>query len=110
MIAKRNFVRYLSHEIRNPINTAHVGLQIVEANMENSIFDLHENLDIIKDCSSSCKLAVDILNDILSYDKLESGDMKLNRQLIPVKVLLEKALRQFSVQVLKCYFTLLFCV
>ncbi len=92
-------MRYISHEIRNPINTVHVGLQLVADNMRNSNFNLRENLDIVEDCHNGCKLAVDILTDILSYDKLESGDMKLNRSLVSILSLLDQAHKQFTLQV-----------
>ncbi len=58
-----------------------------------------EVTEIIEDCQRSCETAVEILNEILTYDKLEAGDMKLNFAPISVKQLIEKNVNPFRVHV-----------
>jgi signal transduction histidine kinase len=56
-------------------------------------------VELLEDTYLSCQTAVEILNDILSYDKLEASDMKLNYSVVDVKSLLERCISPFSVQV-----------
>jgi signal transduction histidine kinase len=56
-------------------------------------------IELLEDTYLSCQTAVEILNDILSYDKLEASDMKLNYSVVDVKSLLERCISPFSVQV-----------
>ena len=72
--------------------------------MEDQNFHASDIRDIVKDCNNSCKLAVDILTDILAYDKLEAGDMKLHCAPIPVRLLLHSAQKLFLTQVLALLF------
>lgn len=56
-------------------------------------------IELLEDTNLSCLTAVEILNDILSYDKLEASDMKLNYSVIDVKSLLERCVAPFAIQV-----------
>jgi signal transduction histidine kinase len=56
-------------------------------------------IELLEDTFLSCQTAAEILNDILSYDKLEASDMKLNHSVIDVKTLLERCVTPFHVQV-----------
>lgn len=188
---KRNFIRYISHEIRNPLNVVLIGLQLTlrvlkssqiqaqsveddfmtnmqplaegslqpiagtdvvpskmqlvstsnfghkmldgrsngnvdETNhnddnvMKDSVKDGVKNgvkemsmksvdsnatdpcgkcIEIVEDCLNSCQSAVEIFNDILIYDKIEAGEIKLNFALIDVKSLIEKNIKPFRIQV-----------
>lgn len=97
---KRNFVRFISHEIRTPLNTVSMGLQLVISDMEEKIAsnslnreqtttdpvvivnelinDTKTRLNMVKQSNESCEIAIDILNDILTYDKLDSKDLVLH--------------------------------
>lgn len=56
-------------------------------------------IELLEDTNLSCLTAVEILNDILSYDKLEASDMKLNYSIIDAKSLLEHCVAPFTIQV-----------
>lgn len=76
---KRNFVRHVSHEIRTPLSTVFSGLELIAVKL-NKLQVSHgvaEVLDDIQDVSSSCDAALLIVNDLLSYEKLDSGLMTL---------------------------------
>jgi signal transduction histidine kinase len=69
---KRNFVRYIGHEIRTPLNTVCMGLELVETKLK----DIDVSEDVFEDLVElkvSVDTAVYILNDLLAYEKLESG-------------------------------------
>jgi signal transduction histidine kinase len=102
---KRTFVRYVSHEIRTPLNTVSMGLKLIqdlkqrqeekkarkleaiaegnhaakeEAGSEDE--DIFEMTDEIKE---SCDIAINILNDLLLYEKMEGGLLELDKQKEP---------------------------
>jgi CheY-like chemotaxis protein len=52
----------------------------------------------LADIEESCHTAVDILTDLLTYEKLEAGLMTLERSRVPVVDLIEKALAPFRIQ------------
>ena len=54
--------------------------------------------DTLCDVNISCKAALDILNDLLCFDKLESGILELHKQEIPVLSFVADCLGMFSVQ------------
>ena len=67
---KRMFVRYVSHEIRTPLNAVVIGLSY----MRKQFTDMGQDLvDLVEEVRMSCDAAVDILNDLLTYEKLDGG-------------------------------------
>lgn len=91
---KRIFVRYVSHEIRTPLNVALLGLKCLE-NDEAASDARHQLLD---DVHTSCAMAVDILNDLLLYEKMDDGIFALAPSEVSVSALLQEAERLFQVQ------------
>lgn len=59
--------------------------------------DLDE-LDTVSDVTAACKTAVDILNDLLCFDMLESGILELHKQEIAVLPFLYENIKLFSTQ------------
>eukprot|EP00607_Mallomonas_marina_P010903 CAMPEP_0182422756 /NCGR_PEP_ID=MMETSP1167-20130531/8538_1 /TAXON_ID=2988 /ORGANISM="Mallomonas Sp, Strain CCMP3275" /LENGTH=440 /DNA_ID=CAMNT_0024601091 /DNA_START=814 /DNA_END=2136 /DNA_ORIENTATION=- len=57
-----------------------------------------EALDTIIDLSFSCDIAIDTLNDLLNYEKVESGLMTLDSKVFSVMPTLTKALHPFYIQ------------
>jgi len=94
---KRVFVRYVSHEMRTPLNTACMGLEVLASDLKKHRVsnDCYELVDEIKD---SCQSGIRILDDLLDYDKLEGGIMKLDRTLITAWDLLEEAMQSIILQ------------
>ena len=95
--SKKQFVRYISHEIRTPLNTVFMGIQLASKQLtQNNVEDVGS---ILHDVEESCVTAVDILNDILLYDKIEDGRMTLERVLISAHKLVKNVADRFIVQV-----------
>ena len=80
---KREFVRYVSHEIRSPLNVAHAGLEILKAELE-AIRAPISILNLLDDIFSSSNTAIEILNDMLHYEHIDSGTFKLEMAVIPL--------------------------
>jgi signal transduction histidine kinase len=54
----------------------------------------------------SCEAAIDILNDLLCYEKLECGILELHKEEITVEPYLSDCLSMFAVQARECGVTM----
>lgn len=93
---KRMFVRYISHEIRTPLNTAIMGLQVLTQSLNT--YNDHDNLEVVQDISKSCDIAVNILNELLTFDKLQSGTLLIEKSRVNAMSLVEETVRPFQIQ------------
>ena len=141
--ARRQFMRFVSHEVRTPLNSVAMGLHLLQSDLAKVLgFDsptclrAHEDFAAAiegakgefvptskfknpdkKDnsfSSSECQRkalewfrlsqeievntqgAVDILNDLLNYDKIERGTLRLQLDVILVWSLIEKVILEFK--------------
>ena len=92
------FVRMVSHEIRTPLNAVLVGLNIIKHELKRAHCN-EEALETWSDVKSSCGIAVEILDNLLLYDKLEAGIMILDTEVISAWQFLNKAVQPFHLQV-----------
>jgi signal transduction histidine kinase len=97
-VVKRNFVRYISHEIRTPLNTVAMGLHLAMKELQKNSNINKKSIEIINDIQKSCDTSVEILNDILTYDKLEAGDLKLNMITLPIRDAIIEIVSSFDIQ------------
>ena len=78
---KRLFVRSVSHEIRTPLSIVMSGIYL----LENRVCAHDEQVrDIVVEMKSSCRTAIDILNDLLTYEKLDSELLDIEKR--PTKI------------------------
>jgi signal transduction histidine kinase len=107
--AKRNFVRFVSHEVRTPLNAVCMGLQLMQEEIRESQSNLTarksfstesdnkaEMFELTEDILCSANSAVGILNDLLNYDKVEMGTLSLERSIVPIWDLIERTLSEFK--------------
>ena len=131
---KRKFVRFISHEIRTPLNTVHMGMKLLEMEMNkfnkmiinnntslstptsptaaagvvvglvgtattvtstNEIMKLFRTTlrswqHLASEIIESSESAVEVLNDLLNYDKIEVGTLKLEFSYFNMRDLVEK--------------------
>jgi signal transduction histidine kinase len=111
---KRRFVRFISHEIRTPLNTVRLGMKLLEVEMgkfsgklaRTSSTDLALLMkttlrswkELADEIIESSESAVEVLNDLLNYDKIEIGTMKLEFSYFDVRTLVEKTVTAMQVQ------------
>ena len=57
-----------------------------------------ERRETLVETQSACGAALDILNELLLFDKLETGALVLHKQSVPVTELVEDSVRMFSAQ------------
>ena len=71
---KRDFVRFVSHEIRTPSNTVSVGLQLIYesllAQQAGEEVALHDLMELTLDVQSGTSTAVSVLSDLLKFEEL----------------------------------------
>ena len=98
------FVRYVSHEIRTPLNTIQVGLDflkksIMNINIDPDTLNHSEIIETIDDLVLSTDIAINVLNELLNYEKLQSGLMKLELKVISAYPFLLATIQPFEIQV-----------
>ena len=94
---KQSFIRYISHEMRTPINIASVGLLMHEKYLQENGFLDDDSSELLGDIKSAVVIALDTLNDVLNYEKLYSNLMVLERTIEkPIEFILS-AIRIFQV-------------
>ena len=113
LAVKKTFVRYVSHEIRTPLTVAKLGLMLVEAGVikvkkeagvvegDALSHDIDDTLANVADCEVSLDVAVTILDDLLSYEKLESGIYEVFRRMCLGVKFVEDCVNVFAIQVRK---------
>lgn len=100
-------MRYISHELRTPLNTAFLGLKLLTNELKTSE-DKRDaaRYDTLCDVNMSCTAAVSILNDLLCYEKLESGKMELHKETVTIEPFLKNCLSLFAAQSNECGVTI----
>lgn len=101
----KSFVAHISHEIRTPLNSISLGLQMLfkrilgEGNGERGPLLLRESYDDLCCLDIATQTALQTLNEILTFDKLESRSVTLEMQPIRVLDLIRMAAKAFKLQV-----------
>eukprot|EP01035_Chromulina_nebulosa_P069246 gene69246-biopygen5676 len=92
---KQVFVRYVSHEIRSPLNIVHAGLDILQSEIDaNSgapvVFISPETAKMVRNMFAASETAIYILNDLLHYEHMDAGTFKLELSVHPLMKFLGK--------------------
>ena len=87
----------MSHEIRTPLNVVFMGIQLLPQTLaEDPSNDLKE---LCHDLTTACSTAIDMLNDLLLVDKIEDGQVVLDKTVVSFSRFLRRTVRMFSMQV-----------
>lgn len=121
--AKRRFVRFVSHEVRTPLNTVCMGLTLLENDLAAALEDddvatakkasmndsvktkggdvvlkresVEDWLSLSTQVFQNADAAVGVLSDLLNYDKIQMGTLSLELSLINLWTALEKTVEEF---------------
>jgi signal transduction histidine kinase len=112
--SKKAFVQYISHEARGPLSVASMGLELhlmdlrsamkhdvgsaALANSDSRYDWLSRRCVHVNEVMDSCNAAQHILNDLLTYDKIESGMLQMERDVLPILPFLDREFSPYSIQ------------
>eukprot|EP01035_Chromulina_nebulosa_P069335 gene69335-biopygen23142 len=80
---KQIFVRFVSHEIRSPLNVVHAGLDLLVAEIKDAdhigdkVLIERKTADFVIQMLSASESAINILNDLLQYEHIEAGTFSM---------------------------------
>ena len=96
---KASYQRYISHELRSPFNAAQMGIDYCLAKIPDSTIniDMKGIRDTLVEVNRACKDGLEILNDLLLYDKLENGHVKLQKEDIHIKTFIVDYLKNSGI-------------
>ena len=99
---KEAFIRYISHEIRTPLNTVFLGMSYIKGELLGIAPLVSEYLepilDTVNEVNSCCEVALSIVNDLLTFDKLEEGKMKLEVEETEIEKYFSGTILPFNIQ------------
>mmetsp|Transcript_10111 Transcript_10111/g.10197 ORF Transcript_10111/g.10197 Transcript_10111/m.10197 type:complete len:764 (+) Transcript_10111:179-2470(+) len=100
---KRMFVRYISHEVRTPLNTAIIGLQVLSEELRSSHDSFGSGIitghaETVTDIRTACDIAVNVLNELLTFDKLEAGTLMIEKSDANAVDLITQTVSSFLIQ------------
>jgi signal transduction histidine kinase len=99
MDTKKTFIRYISHEIRSPLSTASLGLDYLVAQMSDNRLSYEQVLEVVRDAKTATEIATCTLNDLLMFDKIETGMLEVALTDCDMWEFVNKCVKPFNIQV-----------
>ena len=97
---KRLFVQNVSHEVRTPLHSTLGGLGMLGMALDRDpVLDRELLREIVQDATLSCNIAVDIMSELLLYEKIEGGHLSLEREEVSVWDFATEVFKMFLLQV-----------
>jgi PAS domain S-box-containing protein len=91
---KRDFISTVSHELRTPLTSIHGSLGLLASGVMGELpAEARPVIDVAE--RNSVRL-ISLINDILDFDRLESGKMKMELRPTPLLRVLERSLESIS--------------
>jgi signal transduction histidine kinase len=100
---KKYLIRFISHEIRTPLNAASMGLHILKRELERyqdgKQIDYRDIITVVEEIDNACDASLEILNDVLTYEKVDAGILVLHKSKLTAYSILSDCIRIFVLQV-----------
>jgi signal transduction histidine kinase len=94
---KRMFVRYVSHEVRTPLSSCMMGIEYMKAAISNPTEScIQEIVGILDEVSEGCNTAIDFMNNLLLYEKIDSMEIPLYLKREDLSVVCADVLKTFQ--------------
>jgi signal transduction histidine kinase len=88
--AKTNFIATISHELKTPISSARLNIKLLEDSRIGNLNDEQKN--IIGCVKNEMNRLLKITSELLDLTQVETGNMKINCQLVSPGIIMERAL------------------
>ena len=89
---KRNFVRYISHELRSPLNVVYSGIEYLRSKLVE-LSGSAEVLELVDEVFVANENAISILDNLLNYESIDAGQFTLEFTWKPLHQFLGDCLR-----------------
>ncbi|KAJ7066402.1 hypothetical protein C8F01DRAFT_1019668 [Mycena amicta] len=103
---KRRFANYIFHEVRVPLNNAVLAFQLLQSGngfkeeftKSTEIYALEQGLKMMKTASLTISYSLIVLNDVLDFEKMDSGHFETIAKPFPLHHSIRAILDQVEVQ------------
>ena len=97
---KKTFIRYVSHEIRSPLSTTTLAIDyLIDQYTCNKVQSPDQVLEVLIQSKATCELATNTLNDLLMFDKIETGMLEITTSECDGWEFIKSCVTPFSLQV-----------
>src|SRR3989344_3461962 len=86
---KNEFISLVSHELRNPLTSIHGALGLMK--QEETIAEKEK--DLISIAYRNSERLTQLINDVLTLEKLQSGRLEMEYKIIPLREVIEEAIQ-----------------
>ena len=91
-------MRHLGHEIRTPLNVVGVGVDMLLMELESETAILPDGImEIIEGIKDASTASLEVINELLEFEKLAAGMTTLEYAVTPVLPFLEQLMRQHMI-------------
>jgi len=92
--SKDAFFSIIAHDLKNPFS-AILGLADLLTNQYND-FDEKERKEFIDEINNSSKIVYELLNNLLTWARSQSGKIQLNREILDLKLIAERSIGSYT--------------
>lgn len=93
-LMRQDIVRMVTHDIRSPLNTVKVFLEFLNAGVAGDVNERGQRM--LKNSEICCERIVDLINDFLDAEKLNSGAIELRLSSIELISIFDESLASVS--------------
>ena len=80
---KRDLIRYITHEVRSPLNVIYSGVKMMITDIADSLKEKKDLLELATSVSVSCEDLLRTMNDILLMESLTSNTFNISKEITP---------------------------
>jgi two-component system sensor histidine kinase/response regulator FitF len=104
--ARRSFMKYLFHEVRTPLNSISMGIELIE---ESRGLELSER-ELVESMKQATLFMGDTLNDVFSVQQIEEGKLELDMVSFSFSTMLSRIMSTFQASLLSNRICLTFAI
>jgi len=95
---KADFMAMLVHDLRSPLNGIKSVIDFYKELRDQGKVFTAEQLGLLDTAGDSARRMLELINDILDLSKFEAGNMALDKQKIPLPIILDTVVRETELQ------------